>query len=228
MSPCCSAHLLQTRPPVLVRTYHRPLTPQLLDELDRQFVDAEEQLRAHGALFDVHHVQAGKTPMDVQSGVSVATLQINLQTLVTAVYKLYLGQVLTSLNFTAGNLDAIWDSQTSMQEWSGLISGHIVPGLFTLGSQAQRSTAHVVLPQFAATFNVIWAWLIMAGIPPSKAVEWLALVAKRVEDVPLAQEPPTERAQQVCAVRCGVVSVSVSVVPEARNRSYPPPPCVGA
>lgn len=68
-----------------MRTYYRPLTPALLEELDQQFVEAEQQLRARGAAFDVHHIQAGKTPLDVQSGVSVTTLQINLQTLVTAV-----------------------------------------------------------------------------------------------------------------------------------------------
>ena len=195
---CDRYRLLHMRPPLLVRGYQRQLPPPLLQELEAAFLSAETQLveRGDAGRFDVHLVHPGKTPIDVQSGLSVTTLQVNLQALLTAVYKLHLAEVLHTINLMAADIDTIWSTPELMEEWSDVIEHHIMLGLWD-GSQLAFSTAFDVLPQFAATFNIVWAWLALAGIPEDQALRWLTVVAERVQPAPRRPQGNTERSAAV-------------------------------
>lgn len=71
------AHILWRRPTLAIRSFYRPLPAYLLEDLHKQFTSSEAQLRSQHVTFDVHAAGAGPTSaVDVQSGVSVTSLQV--------------------------------------------------------------------------------------------------------------------------------------------------------
>ena len=186
------------RPPVVARAFSRPMTAALLEELGSEFMETEASLLEQGATFDVHYMQPSAVRVDVQSGMSLATLQINLQAMVCSLYKLRLAETMATIRATAADLDTVSDAP-GFNEFHGLVAGHLRPALLSGDDNAtQHSAAFKVLPQYAATFNLVCTWLAMAGVSQETTVQWMAVVARRVEDVTMSWQPATERALEVC------------------------------